>query len=182
MSSSSTNIHRQVFNTNNTQLAAIFSSQKEAEEAVSALMTDTAVDSEQITVLEPGESVLSQKIEADSRNIGRRMLASHLLMGGVGLVVGLLIASILVSNGPLLTQQNPLFTFIALISPGIFIGMFVAGLFSLRPDRTELQETVRHALRQKRIALVVNLSNAHSVDRVRAVLARQSATVVEAIR
>lgn len=182
MSSSPTTIHRQLINCKNTQLAAIFSSHKEAEEAVQALTSDTAIASEQIAVLSPDESELSRKVEADSRSVGKRMLTSHVAMGGIGLVVGLLIASVLVNTGPLLTQQNPIFTYIALISPGLFIGMFVAGLFSLRPDRSELIETVRHALKEKRVALIVNLKNAQSVDTVRKVLSRKSATIVEAIR
>ena len=84
--------------------------------------------------------------------------------------------------GPALTQQNPLFTYIALISPGIFTGLFIAGLLGLRPDRSQIIQTVRHAVRRKKVALVINLEKSQSVSDVSQFLNNRSNTVVEAIR
>lgn len=104
------------------------------------------------------------------------------MLGGIGLLVGLLFAFILVEFGPALTQQNPLFTYIALISPGIFTGLFIAGLLGLRPDRSQIIQTVRHAVRRKKVALVINLEKSQSVSDVSQFLNNRSNTVVEAIR
>jgi len=80
-----------------------------------------------------------------------------------------------------LTQNNPLFTFIAMISPGVFIGLFTAGLFNLRPDRTEIIDTVRHAIRRKHFAVVVNLTKSQQASQVSSLLARRSHKVTEAL-
>ncbi|WP_232364936.1 hypothetical protein [Salinimonas marina] len=90
-------------------------------------------------------------------------------------------AWLLVSFGPALTQNNPLFTYIAMISPGIFIGLFIAGLISLRPDRSEVIDTVRHAIRRKHFAVIVNLKQSQSPARISELLGQRSHKVVEAV-
>ena len=110
------------------------------------------------------------------------MWSSHLLLGAVGLVVGLIAAFLLTQFGPAITQQNPLFTYIALISPGLFIGLFVAGLIGLRPDRNEVIQTVRHAVRYGKVALVINLKKTQSASQVTKLLKQHSDNVVESIR
>ena len=108
--------------------------------------------------------------------------SSHLLLGSVGLVVGLVAASLLTLFGPALTQQNPLFTYVALISPGIFIGLFIAGLIGLRPDRNQVIQTVRHAVRFGKVALVINLKKSQSSSKVSQLLKQHTDKVVESIR
>ncbi|MCW8092140.1 hypothetical protein [Alteromonas sp. ASW11-130] len=163
------------------QIAAIYDTAEEARMSANELNQDTGVAPQQIVVIDPNDTHYSEKLEGSSRSIGKFMWNSHLLLGGVGLIVGLLAAFLLVNFGPALTQQNPMFTYIALISPGIFMGLFAAGLFSLRPDRTEIIETVRHALKTHHYALVVNLKKNQSAAKVAEVLKRKSSQVVEAI-
>ena len=110
------------------------------------------------------------------------MWYSHLILGGAGLLIGMIVAYVLVEFGPALTQNNPLFTYIAMISPGIFIGLFVAGLLSLRPDRTEIIDVVREAVRNKRYAVIVNLRKGQPVDTIRELFSRHSDRVIAAIQ
>ncbi len=98
------------------------------------------------------------------------------------LVVGLVTAFLLTLFGPALTQQNPLFTYVALISPGIFIGLFIAGLIGLRPDRNQVIQTVRHAVRFGKVALVINLEKSQSSSKVSQLLKLHTDKVVESIR
>ena len=98
------------------------------------------------------------------------------------LIVGLVAAFLLTQFGLALTQQNPLFTYIALISPGIFIGLFIAGLIGLRPDRNEVIQTVRHAVRYGKVALVINLKKSQSASKVSQLLKQHTDKVVESIQ
>jgi hypothetical protein len=75
-----------------------------------------------------------------------------------------------------------MFTYIALISPGIFIGLFIAGLLGLRPDRNQIVQTVRHAIRNKQVALIISLKQSQSVKELEAVLRPHANDVVEAIK
>ncbi len=163
------------------QIAAIYDTAEEARLSADELNHDTDIGPQQIVVINPDDTHYSEKLEGSSRKIGKSMWNSHLFLGGVGLIAGLVAAFLLVTFGPALTQQNPVFTYIALVSPGIFIGLFAAGLFSLRPDRTEIIDTVRHAIKTHHYALVVNLKRNQSAAKVAKILKRKSSQVVEAI-
>ncbi|MCU7554307.1 hypothetical protein OCL06_06825 [Alteromonas sp. ASW11-19] len=165
-----------------TQVAAVFDSEDQANKSVRKVTSETSVNRDQITVVNPSDQKLSRKLEGPSAPIGKSMWHAHLLLGGAGLVIGLIVAFVLTQFGPALTQQNPLFTYIALISPGLFIGLFIAGLIGLRPDRTEIINTVRHAVREKRFAIVVNLQKHQSVKDVARVLGKYSGKVVESAK
>lgn len=170
-----------IINSEHTQVAAVFDSQTEADDSVQTVR-DAGIDSEQITLIRPMDSHFSEKLEQQSQKIGKKLWRSHLMLGTAGLLVGLLAAFVLVMFGPELTRNNPMFTFIALISPGLFIGLFVAGLLGLRPDRDEMIQTVRSAIRRRKFALVIDLKKDQSSSRIRKLLSNNSSTVVEAAR
>lgn len=165
-----------------TQIAAVFASETEARQAADAVTQGSDVKSAQITLVNPMDNQFNQKLEGASAPIGRSMWHSHLVLGAVGLLIGLVIAYLLVQWGPALTQSNPMFTYIALISPGLFIGLFVAGLIGLRPDRTRIVDAVKQAVRNNHYAIVINLRKNQSASKVNEILSRSSDTVVEAIK
>ncbi|WP_137167091.1 DUF368 domain-containing protein [Salinimonas lutimaris] len=164
-----------------TQIAAVYDNEQDVQESVNELTAVADVGQHQITVINPSDMDFSEKLEQDSQKLSSRMWYSHIISGAAGLAVGLIVAWVLVSVGPALTQNNPLFTFIAMISPGVFIGLFMAGLFNLRPDRTEIIDMVRHAIRRKHFAVVVNLKKSQQVSKVSSLLAKRSHKVTEAL-
>ncbi len=180
--SSNKNFRTRVVPDKELQVAAIFSSNKKVQEVIQIVTDNTNIEGSQIEVIEASDPNMSKKLERNSESIGKSMWTSHLLLGSVGLAVGLLTAFLLTQFGPALTKQNPLFTYIALISPGLFIGLFVAGLIGLRPDRNEVVQTVRHAVRYGKVALIVNLKESQSAANLSQLLNQHSDKVVESIR
>ena len=164
------------------QVAAIFENKLMAKKTIQQLTNSTDVSTDQVAFIDASDTEASEKLERESRSIGKNLWHSHLLLGGVGFLVGILAAFLLVSFGPELTKQNPLFTYIALISPGIFTGLFVAGLVGLRPDRSEIVQAVRHAIRRNHVAVVINLKKSQSASDIASFLHSRSKNVVEAIR
>lgn len=165
-----------------TQVAAIFDDEQQATQGITTLKTQTNLSPQQITLIHPHDQGFSAKLEKASEKVGKRLWHSHLILGAAGIVTGLLFAFTLVNIGPALTQNNPLFTYIALVSPGLFIGLFVAGLIGLRPDRDAIVQTVRSAIRRGKYALVINLNQQQSVTEVRNTLSTHSNKVIEAIQ
>ncbi|WP_251140095.1 hypothetical protein [Alteromonas sp. ALT199] len=176
------NLRANVVSNDELQVAAVFSSKQKVQEVLEIVQCNTTVEPSQVEVIEAGDPRMSEKLERKSDSIGKSMWSSHLLLGSLGLVAGLLAAFILTQFGPALTQQNPLFTYIALISPGLFIGLFIAGLIGLRPDRNEIIQTVRHAARYGKVALVINLKKSQSSSKVAQLLKQHTDSVVESIR
>lgn len=180
--SSNKNFRTRVVPDKELQVAAIFSSNKKVQEVIQIVTDNTNIEGSQIEVIEASDPNMSKKLERTSESIGKSMWTSHLLLGSVGLAVGLITAFLLTQFGPALTKQNPLFTYIALISPGLFIGLFVAGLIGLRPDRNEVVQTVRHAVRYGKVALIINLKESQSAAKLSQLLNQHSDKVVESIR
>ena len=176
------NLRAHVVSTGDLQVAAVFPSKLKVQEVLEIVQDQTSVEVSQVEIIEAGDPKMSEKLERNSASIGKSMWSSHLLLGSNGLIVGLVAAFLLTQFGPALTQQNPLFTYIALISPGIFIGLFIAGLIGLRPDRNEVIQTVRHAVRYGKVALVINLKKSQSASKVSQLLKQHTDKVVESIR
>lgn len=164
------------------QVAAVFDTKTNAQNAIDAVSEQTNIALSQVELVESGDPKLSEKLEKNTETIGNNLWTSHLVLGSVGLIIGLICAFLLTQYGPALTQQNPMFTYIALISPGIFIGLFIAGLLGLRPDRNQIVQTVRHAIRNKQVALIISLKQSQSVKELEAVLRPHANDVVAAIK
>jgi len=164
------------------QVAAIYDDKAQATTSAQALVSRSVVPESHVTLIEGSEEDFGKKLEEDSNVIGKGLWSSHLKMGAIGLGAGFIAAALLVAFGPALTQQNPIFTFIALISPGLFLGLFLAGLFALRPDRNQIIQTVRHALRNGKAALIVNTSSPDGVKKVKNVLKDHANNIVVAVR
>lgn len=157
--SDNTNIRAAIVSSDKLQVAAIFDTTDEARIALKRVEEGTNVASHQSELIEPSDPKLSEKLEQKSSLIANTLWTSHLALSGIGFAIGMIAAFLLTQYGPALTQQNPLFTYIALISPGTFIGMFVAGLIALRPDRNEIVLNVSEAARNGKSALIINLVN-----------------------
>ncbi|OUX84124.1 MAG: hypothetical protein CBB95_16345 [Alteromonas sp. TMED35] len=180
--SSNTNIRAAIVSSDKLQVAAIFDTTDEAKIALRRVEEETNVASHQSELIEPCDPKLSEKLEQKSSSIANTLWTSHLALSGIGFVIGMIAAFLLTQYGPALTQQNPLFTYIALISPGTFIGMFVAGLIALRPDRNEIVLNVSDAARNGKSALIINLHKSQSAKTISGLLQQQSNNVVQSIK
>lgn len=149
------------------KLAAVFDDKQKALNAKQTLVSEGHFEQQDIEVIHPKDNHTSEKIEPESNAIARFITRSHLVFGGIGLLVGLAIASALVTSGPMMTQSSPLHTYIALAVVGSFIGLLLAGLLSLRPDHDPLINDTVSAKRHHLWTLIVqtdsrkNLKKAH---------------------
>lgn len=174
-------IHKLV-GASNTQVAAVFDSEYKALNTIESLREDVGLSDNQYALIQPMDEAFNEKLEIESSKLGHRMWHSHLILGFSGLIMGMVVAFLLVSFGPELTRNNPIFTYIALISPGLFIGLFAAGLLGLRPDRTQIIEAVRNAVKRDRFALVINVNKHQSPSDIYKIVSKQSSKVIEAAR
>jgi hypothetical protein len=164
------------------QIAAVFDSKQRAEKMLDIVSDETRVDKSHMQIIDKHDPRFSEKLEKSSSKIGKSLWSSHLVLGGIGLGIGMVVAFLLTQFGPALTQQNAMFTYIALISPGIFIGLFVAGLFGLRPDRDHLVQNVKNAVRYGKVALVINIPKSQSSTEIVTLLDQQASRVIESVK
>nr|WP_136250469.1 hypothetical protein [Ningiella ruwaisensis] len=139
------------------RLAAIYSSREALVSAKQKLISKLAIKQQSIEVIEPKDDAKSYKLEGESKPIGMKMLWVHLVYGAVGIAVGLMVGWLLVNYGPEFTQLNPTFTYIAMLSPGLFIGLFLSGLVSLKPQHDKLNQSVVKASKEDEWTLLIKL-------------------------
>lgn len=127
------------------KVSAQYDSQQAADQAVQYLVDNAKLPREQIRIVHPHDLNMALKLEPEVKGIARTLAKSHAVLGLGGLVLGLLLAALLVTIGPVMTRSSPMFTFIALGFLFCFLGLILAGVISLRPDHDPLIEKTRTA-------------------------------------
>jgi hypothetical protein len=152
------------------KIAAVFDDKTNAQEAEETLVSYAHFNPKDVSIIQPGDDHIRQKLEPEPTAIGRNLFLSHMALGGIGLLVGLLLAFIIITQGPQFAESSPGLTFFALGLVGLFIGLFAAGAFSLRPDHDPLINDTIEASRHKQWAVIVQARDRGDQQRARQLL------------
>ena len=140
------------------RIAAIYRNQDKATKARESVRSKLKLSSSSVKILEPSKESESRKLESSSKAIGKNMFWLHFIYGGAGLAIGLMLGWVLVNYGPEFAQLNPTFTYIAMLSPGLFIGLFLSGLMSLKPHHDSVNQSAIAAANNNDWTLLIKLS------------------------
>jgi hypothetical protein len=140
-----------------TLVAATFDQRGEAVEVANALQSD--VPDMRVDLVRPHDPAFARKMEPESQGIWRTFVRSHAVLGPLGMCLGIVFAVTLVIVGPPAVASSPLLTVVAASILGLFCGLMLAGLLTLRPDRDVVTATIRQAIDEGCWAVV-----AHPVD------------------
>lgn len=142
------------------RVGAVLTGKAAAEELQNELLNSHLVQHEHLQLVNPYDKDADKRLEPKSESrLARNMLNWHLYLGSMGVILGFLIAGLLVSYGPAFTQANPYLTFIALLSPGLFLGLFASGLISLRPDKDAFNQAVMNKIAEGKWLLIIKTNN-----------------------
>lgn len=160
------------------KVGGVFESEAAAKNAVKSLVSEGAINLQNIELLEPRDRSFEEKVEPEDKGIALTLARSHIILGAAGLLAGLLVSTLLVTVGPQLARANPLFTFIPLALIGVFLGLLLAGLISLRPDHDRLINKSRKSARAGRWSVVVHTASTEEKQRAKNVMKKRSAKSV----
>ncbi|WP_438969891.1 hypothetical protein [Methylophaga sp.] len=163
------------------KFAAIFNDEASANEARKLLMQKGSFSAGQINIVRPHDRAAGHKIEPETSAIGKVLLTSHVVFGGMGLILGLLIASLTSTFGPTFAQSSPLLTHLALGLIGLFLGLIVAGAVSLRPDHDPLITKTLEACEHDQWAVIVQTKEFEDNERARQLLKPVAVSVTETL-
>ena len=158
------------------KVSAEFNSQRSADETVQSLVARAELPAAQISVIQPSDPYIANKIEPETKGIALTFVKTHFVFGLTGFLLGLLAAALLATYGPALTQSSPLMTFIALGFLFPVLGLMLAGLLSLRPDHDSLVEKARPAADNGRWTVVVHCTSYEQQERVKDTVAHAAQT------
>ncbi|HET8807870.1 MAG TPA: hypothetical protein VFM76_05780 [Methylophaga sp.] len=163
------------------KVAAVFNTEAEARAASEELINEGHFSGAAVNIVTPNDDNLSEKIEPESKGIVQTFMKSHGILGVVGLLAGLIAASILVAAGPVFTQDSPMATYFTLGFVGLFIGMMVAGIITLRPDHDPLIIMVINASQNQQWTVVVQTKDQQATNLAKQILQNKAEAVRETI-
>lgn len=146
------------------KVSAEFNSQESADSAVQLLVEKAQIPRQQIDIVNPNDPLIARKLEPEVSGISRTLAKSHLVFGGAGFALGIVLSIILTTMGPTLTQASPLFTFIAVIFLSTALALLLAGLISLRPDHDPLIAKTRTAAQTGHWTVIVHCASQEQQD------------------
>ena len=158
------------------KVSAEFDSQMAADGATERLEL-AGIPRGQIRVIRPNDPHMGRKVEPEVQGIARSLVKAHVMFGLIGLVVGLVIAGVLVTVGPMMTRSSPGMTFIAfgLVCP--VLGLLLAGAVSLRPDHDPLIAKARTAKDSGRWTVVAHCASVEQQELAQATMDHSTRTL-----
>jgi hypothetical protein len=162
----------------NHKLAAVFESRDGAEAARRKLIEETALDDEQIDVLDPGSEAANRALLPESHGIWRTLVRSHVVLGIAGAVAGLALFLVLDAFGVRFVSDNPLAALGVFVLVLTLFGLMLGGLLTLRPDQVPYVRVAREALQAGHSVVVVHARGASELGDARSLLERPALKAV----
>lgn len=164
-----------------TLVAALFDNGTAAARAAGSLQRQQRGERCPVLVVEPNDPRLGRKLEPESTGIWHTLLRSHARLAVLGVVAGAVVGAVLVAGGWDAAGASPGLTIAVAAAYGLFAGLLLAGLLTLRPDRSRVIHSVRAATEHGRWAVVAHPRSAEEAAAARAALAREGGDIVQSL-
>ncbi|MBU2880225.1 MULTISPECIES: HPP family protein [Alteromonadaceae] len=161
------------------KVVGVFEDESTAKKTAEILITKGGVSSDEVAVVSPKDKQFAKKIEPETKQIGRTLLASHIMLGLIGLVIGLLVASSLIISGIQFAVSSPIMLMIATGTLGTFMGLLVAGAASLRPDHDSVVNEVRQGRKNNQWSVVVQTKDKKDIQRAKQLMKGSAVKLAE---
>lgn len=153
-----------------TKVAGLFSTNEAARQAAQNLVEHSPLDASQIRVLGPTDTAavlgsgLGKAMEPDSKGIARTLIKSHLAVGLLGMLAGIVLFGVMMLIGIQAIVSSPFLSFLTFTGFGLVFGLMAGGALALRPDHGHILTVVRKALEDGQWAVIAHPRNAEQTD------------------
>jgi hypothetical protein len=162
-----------------TLVAATFADRLSAADAAAELRAD--MPQTEVDLVRPRDADFARKMEPESQGIWRTATRSHLVLGPAGLVLGAAVAATLVTLGWPAAASSPMLATLFFATLGLFAGLMLAGLLTLRPDRGRVTLSIRRRNRAGQWAVVAHPTSPAQLQRAIVRLRKAGCTVVRSL-
>ena len=164
-----------------TVIAAMFADAERANRASARLRDDAQLSAAQVRVVEPGDPEFGRKLEPETQGIWRTARRTHVWLGLAGLVAGLLLGAALYGAGVDAFVSSASIAFAACALLGLFGGLLLAGVMTMRPDHDIVIERVRDAAASGGWIVVAHPADSTATARVEEALKQSGGQIVSSI-
>lgn len=135
----------------------------------------------QVKVIAPSDSDLSNKVEPETRGIWTTLKGTHVILGGAGMGLGVVAGLVLLMWGTPLFASSPIMTVGACAMYGLFGGLLMAGILSMRPDHDVVTARVVDAAEAQQWAVVTHPLNQAQASEMQSALKDAGGDVVRSL-
>lgn len=147
-----------------TKIAALYDNESEATQAVDLVCHSAGLSAGQVKLVHPHEAHFGRKLEPEGAGIVRTAVRSHLVFGGCGVMLGLLVVAVLYLQQVEWVTQSPGPATGAAVFLGAVFGMLAGGLVTARPDHQAVITPVREAVGAGRWAVLIHPASPQQCD------------------
>lgn len=162
-------------------IAAAFDTQEEDERTLKQLQGASDFGSGQLQMVAPFEKDFGRKLEPESQGVARTAAKSHLVLGGIGFGLGILLWIVLFALGMAVIRSSPLLSAIAIIFFLTIAGLLLGGLLTARPDHQTVIQEVKTATEAGKWSIVVHPLSPAQHDAALATLKQRHADTTETL-
>jgi hypothetical protein len=162
-----------------TLVAATFADGMSAAGAATELRAD--MPQTEVNLVRPGDAGFARKMEPESQGIWRTAIRSHLALAPAGLASGAAVAATLVAFGWPAAASSPMLATLFFATLGLFAGLMLAGLLTLRPDRSRVTLSIRRRSRAGKWAVVAHPTSREQSERAVARLRKAGGAVIRSL-
>jgi hypothetical protein len=157
-------------------VAAGFDSVLDARSAARSVRRDGRIKA-RVSVVMSRDQNRSDTLAPDSVGIWKTLVRSHVVLGGLGAITGLMASVWLMAFWPA-AASSPWLSMLFIGSIGLFSGLMMGGLLTLRPDHGLVADRVSEWLSEGRVAVIVHPVDEATTRRVFDALTTAGATPV----
>lgn len=162
-----------------TLVAATFADRRSAADAATELRAD--MPQSEVSLVRPSDAGFARKMEPESQGIWRTAIRSHLVLAPAGLALGAVVAATLLALGWPAAASSPMLATLFFATLGLFAGLMLAGLLTLRPDRSRVTLSIRRRSRAGKWAVVAHPTSPEQSERAVARLRKAGGTVIRSL-
>jgi hypothetical protein len=162
-----------------TLVAATFPTRAAAVDAATTLQAE--LPQAGVDLIHPHDVNLARKLEPESQGIWRTAGRSHVVLGSAGLLLGAVVAATLIGSGWSAAVKSPMLATLFLSNLGLFVGLMVAGLLTLRPDRSRVFTSIRERIFSGDWAVVAHPTSPSQSERALASLQKAGGVAVRSL-
>lgn len=164
-----------------TKIAAIYETRDAAADAAESLSREAGLQSNEWTIVAPQERGFARKLEPETQGIARTGVRSHLILGAIGLLAGVVLWVVLYSMPITYIVASPYASAAIIISFSTVLGMMMGGLITARPDHQIVILKVRKAAEEGKWSLVFHPRSPEQCNALMKALREADADVVRTV-
>lgn len=139
-----------------TKMAAFFDSQDALDRVSSQLRETSGLQNPQLWVVRPHSANYDRRLEPETEGVARTAVRSHIILGAVGLLGGVILWGLLYAMQIPAITASPMYSGGAIVAFATVGGLLLGGLVTARPDHQRVIQAVDTATRDGRWSLVIH--------------------------